>query len=148
MLSPVHPCVPLPLPTAAELGAPRAAFRGTVLLVEDNADNREIVDAMLSHAGYRVLTAHTGDEGVALARSAAPDVVLMDLALPVLDGWEATARLKSDPTTRHLPVVALTAHAMPEDRARAAAAGFDGYLTKPIEPRAVLAEVERIVRRG
>jgi CheY-like chemotaxis protein len=119
-----------------------------VLLVEDNADNREIVGVMLSHAGYRVLTAHTGDEGVALARSAAPDVVLMDIALPVLDGWEATARLKSDPATRHLPVVALTAHAMPEDRARAAAAGFDGYLTKPIEPRAVLAEVERIVRRG
>jgi two-component system cell cycle response regulator DivK len=147
MSSPVQPLAPLVAPGSGALGAPGAAHRGTVLLVEDNPDNREIVDAMLSHAGYRVVMAHTGDEGVALARSAEPDVVLMDIALPVLDGWEATQRLKSDPATRHIPVIALTAHAMPEHRARAQAAGFDGYLTKPIEPREVLAEVERIARR-
>jgi CheY-like chemotaxis protein len=119
-----------------------------VLLVEDNEDNRVIVDAMLSHAGYRVLIATSGDAGVELARSAEPDVVLMDIALPGLDGWEATRRLKEDPATSGIPVVAFTAHAMAHDRERAMALGFDGYLTKPIEPREVLAAVERIVNQG
>ena len=136
------------LPLAREPEQPGGAYRGTVLLVEDNEDNQIIVDAMLSHAGYRVLIATSGDAGVALARSAAPDVVLMDIALPGLDGWEATRRLKGDAATSRIPVVALTAHAMVHDRERALALGFDGYLAKPIEPREVLAEVERIIRGG
>ena len=147
-MTPPACCTPDQLPLDRQGAALAAGQRGTVLLVEDNEDNRVIVDAMLSHAGYRVLVATSGDAGVALARSAEPDVVLMDIALPGMDGWEATRRLKGDPATSRIPVVALTAHAMTHDCERAMALGFDGYLAKPIEPRAVLAEVERIVRGG
>jgi CheY-like chemotaxis protein len=147
-MTPSTCCTADQLPLAQAPAVPVRVLRGTVLLVEDNEDNRLILEAMLTHAGYRVLLATSGDAGVALARSAEPDVVLMDIALPGLDGWEATRRLKGDPATRRIPVVALTAHAMTHDRERARALGFDGYLAKPIEPRDVLAAVERIVRGG
>ena len=115
----------------------------TVLLVEDNEDNRIVYTTILKYYGYRVLEAHNGIEGVSLAREAHPDLILMDVGLPGLDGWEATRRLKADEQTRRIPVVALTAHALAEHRAQAIAAGCDGYLAKPVEPREVVAEVRR-----
>ena len=115
----------------------------TVLLVEDNEDNRTIYSTALSHAGFRVIEAATGQEGLDRARNEAPDLILMDMAMPVLDGWAATRILKGEEATRHIPVVALTAHAMSTDRQIALDAGCDGYLSKPVPPRSVLAEVVR-----
>ena len=115
----------------------------TVLLVEDNEDNRIVYSTILRYYGYRVLEAHNGVEGVSLAREAHPDLILMDIGLPELDGWEATRRIKADAATRKIPVVALTAHALAEHRQQAIAAGCDGYLAKPVEPREVVAEVRR-----
>jgi CheY-like chemotaxis protein len=116
----------------------------TVLLVDDNEDNRIIYATYLRHRGYRVLLASTGDDGVAVATTERPDVILMDMTLPgTIDGCEATAVLKQDSRTAHIPVIALTAHASAEHQARAAAAGCAAYLRKPIEPGAVAAEVAR-----
>lgn len=117
----------------------------TVLIVEDNEDNRIVYATILEHHGYRVLQAENGEEGVRLARQHMPDIVLMDISVPVLDGWHATAMLKSDRRTAAIPVIALTAHALAEDRATALRVGCDGYLSKPCGPRTVLAEVERFI---
>lgn len=117
----------------------------TVLIVEDNEDNRIVYSTILRHHGFRVVEALDGEEGIAKARSELPDIILMDISIPVIDGWEVTQTLKRDETTRHIPVVALTAHAMPGDRERAISVGCDGYLAKPCEPRAVLAEVNRLL---
>ena len=116
-----------------------------VLLVEDNADNRFIYSAMLRHAGYDVILASNGHEGLEFGRTRAPHLVLMDLSLPGLDGLEVTRLLKADEATRAMPIVALTAHALPADRVRALEAGCDAYLAKPIAPPAVLAEVRRLI---
>ena len=115
----------------------------TVLLVEDNFDNREIYATMLTVSGYRVIQAANGREGVDRAMEEAPDIVLMDISMPVLDGYEALNLLRANPSTSAVPVVALTAHALTADRDNILGAGFDGYIAKPAEPRAVLAEVER-----
>lgn len=115
----------------------------TVLLVEDNEDNRIIYATALRFAGYFVVEATTGPEGVRHAREDLPDLILMDISIPELDGWEATALLKADPATRHIPIVAVTAHALPEDENRSVAAGCDGYLAKPIAPARLIAEVDR-----
>jgi two-component system cell cycle response regulator DivK len=120
----------------------------TILLVEDHEDNRIVYRTVLEHFGYTVLEAHDGEEGVRRAREDRPDLVLMDISIPKLDGWEATKVLKSDPATARIPVIALTAHALPEDRARAAEAGCDGYLAKPVEPRRVVEEVRRVLDGG
>jgi CheY-like chemotaxis protein len=117
----------------------------TVLIVEDNEDNRIVYSTILRHHGFRVCEALDGEEGIAKARSELPDIILMDISIPVIDGWEVTQTLKRDELTRHIPVVALTAHAMPGDRERAISVGCDGYLAKPCEPRAVLAEVNRLL---
>src|SRR5207248_6549660 len=109
-----------------------------VLLVEDHPLNRELAEAVLADAGYEVLIASDGEAGLAAAHSAHPDVILMDIELPGLDGLEATRRLKADATTRAIPILALTAYAMRGDEERARAAGCDGYLTKPIDRRALL----------
>lgn len=114
-----------------------------VLLVEDNEDNRIIYATALRYAGYGVLEAITGTQGVQQARDGAPDLILMDISVPELDGWEATAILKADPLTRHIPIVAVTAHALPDDAERSRKAGCDGYLAKPISPAALLTEVDR-----
>jgi two-component system cell cycle response regulator DivK len=119
-----------------------------VLLVEDNEDNRTIYTTILRHCGHEVAEAATGEEGIRLARELRPGVILMDVAMPGIDGWEATRRLKADPETAHIPVVALTAHAMAEDRQRAADAGCESYLAKPVEPRKVVEEVERLLARA
>jgi CheY-like chemotaxis protein len=115
----------------------------TVLLIEDNDDNLRIYSTILSYAGYHVLEATDGEAGLATARSGQPDLILMDVSIPKIDGWEVTRLLKSDPATSSIPVVALTAHALASDRQRAVEIGFDGYIPKPAEPRLVLAEVER-----
>jgi two-component system cell cycle response regulator DivK len=104
-----------------------------VLLVEDVEDNRALARLLLESAGFEVVEAVTGLEGLALARSTRPDIVLMDLSLPGIDGFEATRRLRADPETAGLLVVAVTAHAMAGDRELALASGFDGYVTKPID---------------
>ena len=98
---------------------------------------------MLEFGGHRVIEARDGPEGVQVARDQLPDVILMDISIPIIDGWEATTLLKADDRTRHIPIVALTAHAMASDREKAASVGCDGFLAKPIEPRAVLDEVNR-----
>jgi two-component system, cell cycle response regulator DivK len=117
----------------------------TVLIVEDNEDNRIVYSTMLRHFGFAVDEAENGAEGILKARANLPDVILMDIAIPLVDGWEAVQRLKKDPTTAHIPIVALTAHAMPADRERAVQVGCDGYLAKPCEPRAVVEEVRRLL---
>ena len=117
----------------------------TVLLVEDNEDNLRIYSTFLTYSGYRVLEAADGEAGLALARSELPDVILMDVSIPKMDGYEVTRRLKSDPATAQIPVIALTAHALPSDRDRARDAGCDGYIPKPAEPRLVVAEVRKML---
>ena len=117
----------------------------TILLVDDNDDNRIIYRTILAHAGYRVLECADGKSAIECVRADRPDLVLMDISLPDLDGWEATRILKSDPRTSGIPILALTARAMPEDRVRGQTAGFERYLIKPIEPRQVLEEVKRIL---
>jgi two-component system, cell cycle response regulator DivK len=117
----------------------------TVLLVEDNEDNLVVYRTILEHVGYLVLEARDGEEGVARAREHHPDLILMDISIPKIDGWEATQRLKGDAATKGIPIIALTAHALEEDRQKATHAGCDGYLAKPVEPRRVVQEVERFV---
>jgi len=119
----------------------------TVLLVEDNEDNRIIYATALRYAGYSVLEAISGTDGVRLAREHLPTLILMDISIPEIDGWEATTILKADPTTKHIPIVAVTAHVLPDDEARSRKAGCDGYLAKPISPGALLGEVDRRVGR-
>lgn len=114
-----------------------------VLLVEDNEDNRIIYATALRYAGYEVIEAITGVEGVARTREHLPDLVLMDISVPELDGWEATAILKQDPRTAAIPIVAVTAHALPGDEQRSREVGCDGYLPKPLAPAALIAEVDR-----
>lgn len=114
----------------------------TVLLVEDNEDNRIVYSTILRHAGYRVIEAGDGETGIALARSEHPALILMDVSIPVIDGWQATRMLKDDAETRDIPVIALTAHALEEDRVRAREVGCDGYIPKPAEPRLVLRHVD------
>ena len=116
-----------------------------LLLVEDNEDNRTIYATVLRYLGYQVIEAVDGLQAVALARSEQPDLILMDISIPGMDGWEATRVLRQDPATREIPIIALTAHALPDDRKRATEVGFTSYLAKPIEPNAVVAEVRRLL---
>ncbi|MFL5538550.1 MAG: response regulator [Longimicrobiaceae bacterium] len=120
----------------------------TVLLVEDNEDNRTVYRTILEHFGYQVIEAQNGEAGVSMAREQRPDLILMDISIPLIDGWEATRILKSEPGTAHIPIIALTAHALATDRAKANEVGCDGYLAKPCEPRRVVAEVERFIGAG
>ncbi|MGH7471645.1 MAG: response regulator [Longimicrobiales bacterium] len=117
----------------------------TVLLVEDNEDNMVVYRTILEHVGFRVIEARDGEEGVSRARQFQPNLILMDISIPKIDGWEATHRLKADKKTSGIPIIALTAHALEEDRQKALQAGCDGYLAKPVEPRRVVQEVERFV---
>ena len=115
----------------------------TVLVVEDNPANMKLATMLLERAGYRVLRAEYASDGIALAREHVPQLVLMDIQLPGMDGLEATRALKVDPATRRIPVVALTAFAMKRDEERIRAAGCDGYIAKPIDYKHLLSEVAR-----
>ncbi len=118
-----------------------------ILLVEDNEMNRDMLARRLARKGYDVVVAVDGEEGVAMARADVPDLILMDMSLPVLDGWEATRRLKADPATRPIPVIALTAHAMAGEREKYLGAGFDDYIAKPIvDERVLLGAIARCLR--
>ena len=112
-----------------------------ILVVEDQADNRRILRDLLTSVGYEILEAVTGDEGVTLAATQHPDLILMDIQLPRIDGYEATRRIKADPELRHIPIIAVTSYALSGDDAQAFAAGCDAYVAKPFSTRALLAKV-------
>jgi CheY-like chemotaxis protein len=116
-----------------------------ILYVEDNDDNIYVVKNRFTRAGFTVLVATDGEQGVAMAATERPDLILMDLRLPVLDGWEATRRIKAQPETRHIPIIALTAHAMSGDREKALAAGCDDFDTKPVEMPRLLEKVRALL---
>ena len=118
-----------------------------LLLVEDNEMNRDMLSRRLERRGYQVVLAVDGQQGVDIARSEPPDLILMDMSLPVLDGWEATRQLKAAPETRAIPIIALTAHAMASDREKALAAGSDDYDTKPIELVRLVEKIETLLSR-
>jgi CheY-like chemotaxis protein len=118
-----------------------------ILLIEDNEMNRDMLSRRLVKRGYEVVIAVDGREGVDKARAESPALVLMDMSLPVLDGWEATRELRADPATRSIPVIALTAHAMAGDRERALAAGCDDFDTKPIELERLLGKIQALLAR-
>jgi len=119
-----------------------------ILLVEDNEMNRDMLSRRLMRNGYEVLLAVDGEQAVSVANADLPDLVLMDMSLPVIDGWEATRRIKSAAATAHIPVIALTAHAMAGDREKAIAAGCDDYDTKPIELARLLGKIEALLDRA
>ncbi len=119
-----------------------------ILLVEDNEMNRDMLSRRLIRAGFEVTIAVDGAEGVTACREQKPDLVLMDMSLPVLDGWEATRTLKLDEGTRAIPIIALTAHAMPGDREKAIAAGADDYDTKPVELPRLLGKINALLEKS
>jgi CheY-like chemotaxis protein len=119
-----------------------------ILLVEDNEMNRDMLSRRLARRGYQVAIAVDGEQGVAMARSEAPALILMDMSLPGLDGWEATRRIKAAAETRQVPVIALTAHAMAGDREKAMAAGCDDFDTKPIDLDRLLVKIETLLGRA
>jgi two-component system cell cycle response regulator DivK len=118
-----------------------------LLLVEDNEMNRDMLSRRLQKKGYEVVLAVDGEEGVAKAQGEAPALILMDMSLPGIDGWEATRRIKADPTTKSIPVIALTAHALTSDREAALAAGCDDFDTKPVEITRLLAKIEKLLAK-
>src|SRR5947209_16537445 len=118
-----------------------------VLLVEDNEMNRDMLSRRLQRKGYEVVLAIDGQQGIDMAQSEKPDLILMDMSLPVVDGWEATRRVKAEAATRDIPVIALTAHAMAGDRDKAMEAGCDDYDTKPIELPRLLGKIEALLQK-
>jgi CheY-like chemotaxis protein len=116
-----------------------------ILYVEDNEDNVYVVRSRLTRAGFTILIATDGEQGVSMAATEQPDLILMDLSLPVIDGWEATRRLKATPKTKHIPIVALTAHAMAGDREKALNAGCNDFDTKPIELPRLLEKIRALL---
>jgi two-component system cell cycle response regulator DivK len=119
-----------------------------ILYIEDNDDNIAMLEARLVRSGHSVLVAIDGAQGIAMARAERPDLIIMDLSLPGIDGWEATRRLKADEETRAIPVIALSAHAMAGDREKALAAGCDDYDTKPVDYARLRAKIEALGRGG
>ena len=118
-----------------------------ILLIEDNEMNRDMLSRRLQKRGYEVVIAVDGQQGVTLAQAEAPALIVMDMSLPVLDGWEATRQLKAAPATRAIPIIALTAHAMAGDRERAQEAGADDFDTKPVELPRLLEKIEALLAR-
>jgi CheY-like chemotaxis protein len=119
-----------------------------ILLVEDNDMNRDMLSRRLERRGYELLMAVDGGQGLSLAREQAPDLILLDMSLPVVDGWTAARQLKDDPATGAIPIIALTAHAMAGDREKALAAGCDDYDSKPVEFSRLLEKIERFLSAG
>jgi CheY-like chemotaxis protein len=118
-----------------------------ILLVEDNEMNRDMLSRRLEKRGYTLSIAVDGGAGIALAKSEPPDLILMDMSLPIIDGWEATRQLKADPATAGIPIIALTAHAMDSDRQKAIAAGCDDFDTKPVELSRLLGKIEELLKK-
>jgi two-component system cell cycle response regulator DivK len=116
-----------------------------ILVVEDTEDNRQILRDLLSAAGYDLLEAVDGESGVAMATREKPDLILMDIQLPAIDGYEATRRIKADPALRHIPVIAVTSYALSGDEEKTRAAGCDGYIAKPFSPRQLLGKVREFL---
>jgi len=116
-----------------------------ILVVEDQEDNRRILRDLLTSAGYEIIQAENGEEALAAAARERPDLILMDIQLPVLDGYEATRRIKADPALRAIPVIVVTSYALSGDETKARAAGCDAYVTKPFSPRALLAKIREYV---
>jgi CheY-like chemotaxis protein len=116
-----------------------------ILLVEDNEMNRDMLSRRLQRRGYAVVTAEDGEKGLLLARSEAPDLILMDISLPAMDGWEVTRLLKANTSTQHIPIIALTAHAMVSDREKAVEVGCDGYDTKPVDFGRLSEKIENLL---
>jgi CheY-like chemotaxis protein len=116
-----------------------------ILLVEDNEMNRDMLSRRLIKRGHEVTTAVNGQEGIDMALSGCPDIILLDMSLPVIDGWDAAQRLKADPQTREIPIIALTAHAMDGDRRKCLQAGCDDYDTKPVDLKRLLGKIEALV---
>ena len=116
-----------------------------ILVIEDTEDNRQIMRDLLTGAGYEVIEAEDGAAGVAAAKAHVPDLILMDIQLPVLDGYEATRRIKAMPELKHIPIVAVTSYALSGDEAKTKAAGCDGYVAKPFSPRELLAMVRKFL---
>jgi two-component system, cell cycle response regulator DivK len=119
----------------------------TILVVDDYADNRQMYAELLADAGYRVVEASDGAEAIAKAREIVPDLVIMDLSLPIVDGWEATRRLKGEDRTRHIPIVALTGHALEGPSDKASEGGWDAFLAKPCSPDGLLETVQAVLSR-
>jgi len=119
-----------------------------ILYVEDNEDNIYMLSSRLARRGYEVVSARDGEQGIAMAQAEAPALILMDLSLPVIDGWEATRRLKAEAATQNIPVIALSAHAMAGDREKAIAAGCDDYDTKPVELPRLLEKISNLLARN
>lgn len=122
--------------------------KGHILVVEDNLDNYELVRAILDIAGFDTFLAVNGRDGVNAARKQKPDLILMDMALPEMDGWSATKRIREDPETAHIPMIALTAHTLPLHRKRALDAGVDAYLAKPFDANQLIRLVETILEKS
>jgi two-component system, cell cycle response regulator DivK len=116
-----------------------------ILVVEDSEDNRQILRDLFSAAGYDVIEAHDGAEGLAMATNHRPDLILMDIQMPVMDGYEATRRIKADPALKAIPVIAVTSYALAGDEQKTQAAGCDGYIAKPFSPREMLAKVREVI---
>ncbi len=118
----------------------------TVLVVDDSDDIRELIRLMLQMKGCLVVEATNGENAVEVARQVYPNLILMDLSMPVLDGYEATRRIKADPALRHIPIIAVTSYALAGDEAKASSAGCDGYVAKPFSPRQLLAKINALLR--
>jgi CheY-like chemotaxis protein len=118
-----------------------------ILIVEDNEMNQEILETRLGFRGYETLVANNGADGVTLAQQEKPSIILMDMSLPILDGWEATRRLKADPETAVIPIIALTAHALAEDLERCLEAGCDSYETKPVNFNKLLQKIQTLTQQ-
>jgi two-component system cell cycle response regulator DivK len=116
-----------------------------ILVVEDHVDNQQILRDLLTSAGYEVIEAENGEQALAAAAAERPDLILMDIQLPLVDGYEATRRIKADPALRAIPVIVVTSYALSGDEAKAREAGSDAYLTKPFSPRALLAKIREYV---
>ena len=123
------------------------AMTRTILVVEDQEDNRQILRDLLGSAGFRMVEAHDGEQALAMARSQRPDLILMDIQLPILDGYEATRAIKRDPELKHIPVIAVTSYALSGDEARAREAGCDAYVAKPYSTRHLLARIEQFLEQ-
>ena len=119
-----------------------------ILLVEDNEMNRDMLSRRLEKRGYTVVLAVDGAAGIAQTKAEKPDLILMDMSLPVIDGWEATKQIRSDPEVANTPIIALTAHAMSSDREKCLAAGCDDFDTKPVELPRLLAKIEEMLKKG